>query len=72
MSDWQPIETAPKDGTRILGYFPRNAGYASRLDVQPIAWVGWGGGVWETLGGGKPLDSEITHWMPLPPPPRCP
>lgn len=68
--EWQPIETAPKDGTRILGYFPFRHGYVSRQDVQPIAWVGWGGGCWETLGGWKPLDNEITHWMPLPDAPK--
>lgn len=66
---WKLIKTAPKDGTRILGYFPRNKGFVARLDVQPIVWTGWGGGCWETLGGGRPLDNEITHWMPLPEPP---
>jgi len=70
-SPWRTIDSAPKDGTRVLGYFPGMAGYASRLDVQSIAWTGWGGGAWETIGGGKPLGSEITHWMPLPLPPEA-
>jgi len=70
-SPWRTIDSAPKDGTRVLGYFPGMAGYASRLDVQSIAWTGWGGGAWETIGGGKPLSSEITHWMPLPLPPEA-
>lgn len=67
---WLLIETAPKDGTAILGFQPRLDGvYASRQDVSVIHWSGWGGGVWEQTGGGKVEACYVTHWMPLPNPP---
>jgi hypothetical protein len=48
---WQPIETAPKDGTEVLLYHP---------DLGMACWPWWGRqGPWH----------EVTHWMPLPPPP---
>lgn len=60
--NWQPIETAPKDGTRILGYQP-----AAPASVEDINIVAWDSGRWH--------DDEwycytITHWMPLPAPPE--
>jgi hypothetical protein len=65
MNEWQPIEIAPKDGTRIIlgwdsgeptryGFFTRNA-----------EWKGWRAA---TLELSLPI-SPPTHWMPLPPPP---
>lgn len=69
---WQPIETAPKDGTRILlGYFPEPA-YEGALvgKSQEVAfWHGtkrmWCG---RTLLNAEGYFSP-THWMPLPMPP---
>jgi hypothetical protein len=63
---WMPIETAPKDGTAVLGYFPSRRGYVASQEFVPIHWSGWGGGVWEnSTSGGRPVDKP-THWMPLP------
>jgi hypothetical protein len=64
--NWQPIETAPKDGTFILGY------YADRPWLWDIVqWdAGYLGGAW--WGGGHENDGPLfppTHWMPLPDPP---
>lgn len=61
---WQPIETAPKDGTLIL----IAKGGAS-------AWHNMFAGYWdEGLGEFKyHRDGYVrnpTHWMPLPPPPE--
>jgi hypothetical protein len=69
---WLDIRTAPKDGTVVLGYLPgRDGVYASRQDVVPIRWSGWGGGVWEAWGGGHlGGQDEPTHWQPLPSPPK--
>lgn len=62
--DWRPIETAPKDGTRI------------RILVDGIVdhplearWCPDGGGGWPWLVSGS--DDRwnvklVTHWMPLP------
>jgi hypothetical protein len=58
MADWQPIETAPKDGTWI---------HVARDIHQGIAWWNSHSGHW-TVG---PLIyfARPTHWMPLPDPP---
>lgn len=68
MSEWRPIETAPKDGTGFLGFYPEKRGFVARQDVLPTHWCGWGGGVWETCHGEKPIHGP-THWMPFPEPP---
>ena len=70
MTDWQPILTAPKDGTIILFY----CGLCGRGDTQlGIWWSGIGNseGHWETLDG-LALEGphHPTHWMPLPEPPQ--
>lgn len=54
---WQPIVTAPKDGTRILLCDPQ---YEGLIDIGI-----WDYGEWCTdLGSMDP-----THWMLIPPPP---
>lgn len=70
LMEWQPIETAPKDGTPILGYFGRTAGdeppdmEVVRFDeAQPF------GGEWMTTMASPEMVDEPTHWMPLPSPP---
>ena len=55
---WQPIETAPKDGTYILA-----------LDINKnIFHVLWSD-YWMTVWGFSEVDA--THWMPLPPEPNA-
>ena len=79
MSEWQPIETAPRDSSRILVAYKNAYGewriheawwklpYELAPDIQ--CWWCFDGDV--TL-----LDSSIhdglgaTHWMPLPEPPE--
>lgn len=62
MGEWQRIETAPKDGARILL-------------VNPLSWVGPGAFKDGFQGPGfyfegNALKSHPTHWMPLPTPPE--
>lgn len=66
MSDWQPIETAPKHDFDIL------LGSGNQRAV-----VRWENGYWKPQNvsdyyGAYPiyLDFEPTHWMPLPEPPK--
>ena len=60
---WQPLETAPKDDTKILGY--RASAFGPLYAV--ISWYE-PGGWW--------MDDQIctkdyfSHWMPLPEPPK--
>lgn len=56
--EWQPIATAPKDGTSVL-LWSRN-GY----DVAV-----WSGRIGEWTTGQLFYAPEPTHWMPLPSPP---
>lgn len=57
MSDWRPIETAPKDGTHILTY--REAGF-----IAVAAFFPHGRSEWCCTDGCHLLN--VTHWMPLP------
>ena len=60
MSEWQTIESAPKDGTAILGW---DGGTA-----LVILWHR-GGGYWIVEWDGHRIDDWCTHWQPLPAPP---
>lgn len=68
---WQPIETAPKDGTYILGV--NMQGNPKHRYPEIISWR------WSTYGddpekkdwyGANNLHPYATHWMPLPEPPQ--
>lgn len=65
---WQPIETAPRDGTFVVlwegGWAPRAlVGYYDAEDERPT-WRDHDGGIIDFLR------EPITHWLPLPPPPE--
>ena len=74
--EWQPIETAPKDGTFMIlsGYKYNNEWRAAIADVfvMNARWVAYGRwcGRYEEWTGSR-VDELYppTHWMPLPPPP---
>lgn len=73
--DWQPIETAPTDGTRILLYRPLAAKTGDDvIDIKQG--VDWDNGCWPaTVPPGMDETNftdgmcKATHWMPLPAPP---
>ena len=54
-AEWQPIETAPKDGTRVL---------VVEDGEYHVAW--WRQG-WTRAGDDYDIAMEPTHWQPLPP-----
>lgn len=66
---WQPIETAPKDGTEILVWGKSGS-------WGPSYYVALWDGAWKAMIGGWQVydDSQIeedpTHWTLLPDPPR--
>lgn len=63
LTQWQPIETAPKDGERILVVWLGDVDIAF-WNIEQENWEQWPNGdfVCDT--------DEITHWMPLPKPPK--
>lgn len=61
---WQPIETAPKDGTPIICFHPSD-GFSDEMSID-VLW--WDMGAW--LYNAEPVADQPTHWMPLPAAPR--
>lgn len=66
LQGWQLIETAPKDGTRVLCWIP--ARREKSKSYQCVCRWYSPDLAWQT----SPYchDVEPTHWMPLPPPPK--
>jgi len=75
MTDWQPINTAPQDGSRILLYWPTlfnqphvacGTWQTQRYHVHPRPF-------WQSdyrWGIERLRDCPPTYWMPLPEPPQ--
>ncbi len=65
-NEWQPIETAPKDGAEIL-VWGKGEGvvvahwFASRLNPN---------GVWSDGSSWSGLEFQPTLWLPVPWPPK--
>lgn len=73
MSEWRPIETAPKDGSALILFDPETE--------APQMWVAsWcefegdpdGDGYWVDFSAALAEINGATHWMPLPEPPVTP
>lgn len=67
MAEWMPIESAPRDGRRILGWNK----WEGALVFEPYQYGSNG----KFDGWRVPYDDENyaafpTHWMPLPEPPK--
>jgi len=76
MTNWQPIETAPKDGTEILGLYLSTGPYPPDYSIVEWDGSGWVG----KCDGYRSIEHQsdfgtsynhpfLTHWMPLPKPP---
>ena len=79
MMEWRPIETAPKDGAIVLGYY---AGTVSAMCWHTSKyykhggfgcadnWAVHGPGLLAYTFEGQPMVFKPTHWMPRPEPPE--
>ncbi|MGL6052622.1 MAG: DUF551 domain-containing protein [Aeromonas salmonicida] len=65
MTEWQPIDTAPKDGTPCL---------VAHSEIMMVGYYGWSdafGEHWTSCSCIEDYYSFIpTHWQPRPEPPR--
>ncbi|MDW9726351.1 hypothetical protein GOB91_29325 [Sinorhizobium meliloti] len=71
---WQPIETAPKDGTTILAFCQDGEGDdAEPMRQAVLKWDGNAGdsGLWVGYYRGLRYHGDPTHWQPLPPKPAA-
>jgi hypothetical protein len=62
--DWQSIDTAPRDGTSVLVWFPELGHMVASFNGHDAVNNAGGWSVGFDYYGPKP-----THWMPLPPAP---
>lgn len=63
--EWQPIETAPRDGRKLLGYDPTILGHCIAYWYR----MGWHAEA-ESQDGMGYDNIPLTHWQPLTLPPN--
>lgn len=78
MSDWQPIETAPRDGTSVLLHMPYPSGAGAVIgSFHEIVTIDNGQETRRSSRWCMAVDifprpnDEPTHWMPIPPLPAA-
>jgi hypothetical protein len=69
MSEWKPIETAPKDGTLIDVCNP-HGDRTTDVRWEDGHWRHWWIGDFDGMEWRK-LSIQPTHWMPRPAPPTA-
>lgn len=73
MADWQPIGTAPKDGSRVDMWVKNLLTWDNRGERRVnLKWgpcINWLGQEYE--GWGLSEDCQPTHWMPVPAAPEA-
>jgi hypothetical protein len=60
-SAWQPIETAPKDGTVILLWACKTYVLTVKFSTRMNCFI-------DIEAGNSQFESDFTHWMPITPP----
>ncbi len=68
MSDWQPIETAPKDDRLIIVLCSHEPNPLRRIQIASRLWPTKSPSQWYSMPGNWRV--RPTHWMPLPEPPK--
>lgn len=79
-SGWRPIESAPRDGRMFLGwvsavrYAEPDEGDPYEVDVSECDFCLWRdtelGGYVDAMSSPRADLEHVTHWMPLPEPPK--
>lgn len=64
VSQWQPIETEPKNGTEFLAYSDASEEFGVAF------WAAIPGKKWLVCRNSIGEDFNPTHWQPLPEPPK--
>ena len=64
MTTWQPISTAPKDGTPVDLWHPLWGG--QRIPNMKREDLGNGNVFYSPVAGGPCCVRDATHWMPIP------
>jgi hypothetical protein len=72
---WQPIETAPKDGTLVDLWYIWWVASLDGFDGRRLTNGYWSKandevGHWATREKEMPVNVKFTHWMPIPEPPK--
>ena len=65
--NWQPIETAPKDGTAVLGFW--SSSYP-QVEAHQYGITRFRDGGWESADYEAEAYARPSNWRPLPSPPR--
>lgn len=72
MSEWQSIETAPKDGTHVLLYGRCYGEVYGEYDEDCAVVAKFMHGAWHTtVGDCYSTTVSPRLWQPLPEPPKC-
>jgi hypothetical protein len=67
---WQPISTAPKDGSQVILWWQDTERGGKPRAIQGEWYCAKDGDEFWWSSPSMPIGFVATHWMPIPPPPE--